>query len=96
MAGYPKADIAPQQFFQICAYETFELYFDRCLLFFKKLFVAVTAEIEQLPNTNETLPCQWHGHLLNNRNREWLYASVVTAVEVSHRLITEILSVHFL
>ena len=96
MAGYPKADIAPRRFFQIRANETFDLFYDRCLLFFEKLFGAVTVEIQQLPNTNETLPRQWHDHLLKNGNRERFYASVVTTTEVSCRLITEILSVQFL
>ena len=59
------------------------------------LFVAVTAEVQHLPTANETLPCQWHGHLKNG-NRERLYAKVVTTTEVSCRLITEILSVQFL
>jgi hypothetical protein len=64
--------------------------------FLKKLFDAVTAEIQQLQNINETLPCQWYEHLVKNGNRERLYASVVTMTEVSCRLITEILSVQFL
>jgi hypothetical protein len=83
VAGYPKADIAPRQFFQIRANETFDLFFDRCLLFFEQLFTAVAAEIQQLPDANETLPRQWHEHLLKNGNRERLYASVVTITEVS-------------
>ncbi|KIM71731.1 hypothetical protein PILCRDRAFT_93735 [Piloderma croceum F 1598] len=84
--GYPKADIVLRQFFQICANETFELFFDHCLLFFKKLFVAITAEIQQLIDTTETLPCQWHEHLLKNGNRERLYARVVMATKNSLNL----------
>ena len=89
------ADIVPRRFFQIRTNETFEIFFDRCLLFFEKLFVAVTAEVQHLPTTNETLPRQWHGHLKNG-NRERLYTKVVTTTEVSCILSTEILSVQFL
>jgi hypothetical protein len=67
---------------QIRSDETFDRFFDRCLLFFEKLFIAVTTEIGRLPETTEALPRQWYGHLQKG-NRERLNANVVTTTEVS-------------
>ena len=76
-------DIAPRRFFHITAEETFDDFFDRCLLFFEKLFLAVTDEIGKLPNAEGTLPQQWRNYLLKDGNRERIYGEVVDTTNVS-------------
>ena len=59
-----RADIAPRYFFQIRAHKLLSSSLIAASYFVAKLFGAVTAEIQRLQNTNETLPRQWHEHLL--------------------------------
>lgn len=91
IAGYPMADIVPRQFFKIQVHETFELFFDRCLLFFEKLFNAVTAEIQKLKvKKSQSLPRRWYSHLREKDNRERLYAAADATTRVSRNPIIEI------
>lgn len=96
IAGYQKADILPQEFWQIHSNETFDVFSDCCLLFFEKLFNAATAKIQQVSQANKTLPCQWYKHFHEHRNREQLYASVVTKMEVSCWLVLKIYMFSFI
>ena len=88
--GYPEADEAPRNFFCLKSEETFEIVFDRFLLFLEKLFIAVNHEVlKNLPAKadSEPLPVLWYNHLLQdgNRNRREIYKEVATkASEVSH------------
>ena len=85
------ADIVPRQFFKIQAHETFELFFDHCLLFFEKLFNAVTAEIPKLKvKKSQSLPRRWYSHLRENDNRERLYATADATTRVSCNSVIQI------
>ena len=77
------ADVAPRTFFHIRNGETYDGFFDRCLLFLEKLFLTVTDEIGKLPNAKGTLPQRWRNYLLKDGNRERIYTEVVKTTNVS-------------
>jgi hypothetical protein len=80
--GYPEADEKPRDFFRLRHEDNYNTVFDRFLLFFEKLFIAVKCEVEKLPTVDAPLPVLWYDHLLNQTTRQ-NYEEVVTATKAS-------------